>query len=135
MDYYLTEDGRKLFKPETNKHHLFWRRDSYKTPVERKFRDVKGLVLRMTITEHKELHANVKPPYKPNPDLMRDVIQFGKGLEDNLYFDRYLKIADYLIDVVKTGKDQNAHDAGLMLESFELQDEFLERGKLTIINE
>ena len=129
----MAQDGRQLYKEETNRHHIFWRRDSYKTPPERKFRDVTGLVLRMTIREHKTLHANVPPPHKPNPDLMRDVTQFDRNLDDNLYFDRYLKIADYLIDVMHDGSAHNSEDAGLILENFELQNEFLDKGRLTFI--
>jgi hypothetical protein len=133
MTEFMTTDGRLLYKPETNKHHLFWRRDSYRTPTERKFRDTTGLVLRMTIKEHKELHANVRPPEKPNSDLMRDVIHFARGLEDFIYYDRYQKIAGYLIGVVENGSDQNANDAAMVLANFEEQDDYLTRGRLTII--
>ena len=55
---------------EVNRHHLFHARAWYKTPLEKALRQHDGLVVPMYVGVHKELHANVQPPPKPNQRLI-----------------------------------------------------------------
>ena len=63
---FRASDGRLLYKAETNLHHLTWRSDWYKTNQERKFRNATGMVIRLAIRSHNQLHREVEPPHKPN---------------------------------------------------------------------
>ena len=63
-----------------NRHHSFWMRRNYKTPLERAFRNHHGLVIPTDVDLHKELHAHMSPPPKPNRDLMIGIIN---NLEDH----------------------------------------------------
>ncbi len=133
---YLTQDDRRLYKEETNRHHTLWRRDFYTTPSERKLRDTHGMVLRLTIGVHKELHEAVPAPPKPNPNLQRDIVNFATGLDLDLYYDRFTAITDYLTRVMETGTNQqNAHDAGMLAENFQLQAPYIDLGRVAYTRE
>ena len=68
-----------------NQHHTLWQRRSYRTPAEKALRTHRGLVVPMDIGVHKDLHAIVPIPSKPDhrlvcaslemlDDLPRDVL-------------------------------------------------------------
>ncbi len=55
----------------TSRHHLAWNKHNYRTPLERKYRQHQGMVVHGIDNDwHKELHASLKQPHKPTPDLM-----------------------------------------------------------------
>lgn len=57
-----------------NRHHTFWMRRDYKTPIERAFRNHHGLVIPVDVDVHAELHANLYPPPKPHRELMLGIL-------------------------------------------------------------
>lgn len=61
---------------EYNNHHVWSPKCEFKTPVERRVRNLGGFVVRGLITDHKELHANVDHPPKPTPEQLHDLYNF-----------------------------------------------------------
>ena len=54
---------------EPNRHHSFFNRAWYRTPILRRLRSHPLMVTEMCVDVHKDLHANIPPPPKPSPDL------------------------------------------------------------------
>jgi len=64
------------FRPEgkdTNRHHLSWPRDKYRTSIERQFRDAGSMVVQACMCKHSDLHASYNPPPMPDRFTMIDV--------------------------------------------------------------
>ena len=59
---------------DTNKHHIWFERRRYRSPLDKQFRQYGGFVVPTLVEVHNELHAQVRPPLKPSPDLMRAVL-------------------------------------------------------------
>lgn len=62
-----------------NKHHVMYERRNYKSKVERRFRNMGGLVVPTLIENHRELHATLRPPKKPRIEMIYDVIDIMQG--------------------------------------------------------
>jgi hypothetical protein len=71
--------------PEQNSHHLFWTRREYLTHLEKNLREHRGFVLPIDVEAHRELHADLNPPPKPNARQIRHLLgevgdfQLGRG--------------------------------------------------------
>jgi len=76
-----------------NQHHVLWNRTAYKQSHEKALRTHRGLVVPMDIGVHKDLHARVPIPPKPDhrlvcgslemlDDLPRDVLNNPPGTVD-----------------------------------------------------
>lgn len=76
-----------------NQHHVLWQRTSYRASHEKALRTHRGLVVPMDIGVHKDLHARVPIPPKPDhrlvcgslemlDDLPRDVLNNPPGTVD-----------------------------------------------------
>lgn len=81
-----------------NKHHVWFERRDYRTSLDKRFRRYGGFVVPTLVEVHNELHAQVRPPLKPSPDLMRATLahlaDFDGNHEETLkrtieYFDAY----------------------------------------------
>ena len=59
-----------------NNHHVWFERKHYKTPIERHVRNMGAFIIRANAIDHRELHANVLPPPKPDHDQLNDLYQF-----------------------------------------------------------
>lgn len=133
---FIDGEGRLLYKEETNTHHImsigYGRgRQEYLTPFEKKFRNMGGLLVRTALRPHRELHANVGTPIKPNPNLMRDMYRAARNMEFDSQYDHFTQIATYLGGVVE--KDgPNAPDASRLLENYQQQAPYLEIGRVTL---
>lgn len=131
---YLTSDGRILHRAETNLHHIQWRSDWYRSTQEKKYRNASGMVIRLAIGAHNDLHGNVQPPQKPNPNLMRDMHCAVRNMDYSDPYDHFTQIAMWLGEVAETSTcEQNAHEAGLMFENYVEQSAYIEQGRLEII--
>lgn len=49
-----------------NAHHTHWNRAWYTTSLEKTLRSHEGLVVPMYLQDHKDLHANIMAPPKPD---------------------------------------------------------------------
>ena len=58
------------------RHHALWERRSYKTPIEKRVRNMGMMIVSLNGVDHQMLHINVPPPPKPNPDQLHDMYQF-----------------------------------------------------------
>ena len=59
-----------------NSHHTFWTRASYKTSLEKALRNHDGLVVPLLVPVHRELHAHIDPPPKPDKRLIISSLEF-----------------------------------------------------------
>lgn len=59
-----------------NRHHVIFQRASYKTSVEREFRNHKGLLVPMSLSEHGDLHHRIQPPPKPSRGQILGAVAF-----------------------------------------------------------
>ena len=57
-----------------NNHHVWFQRRSYKSPIERAFRNHNGFIIPTPVTAHNNLHANLYPPPKPHRELMMGIL-------------------------------------------------------------
>ena len=59
-----------------NKHHVWFERKNYKTPIERQVRNMGAFIIRVNAVDHQELHVAVPPPPKPSHEQLHDLHQF-----------------------------------------------------------
>jgi hypothetical protein len=62
--------GCKYDRPFISRHHKYWPRSWYKTPLEKAFRSDPRNIVRMCDCEHRLEHLK-KPPKKPSKQEMR----------------------------------------------------------------
>lgn len=100
MSRYVFEDvsGELHERGEVNHHHVWFNRRRYTSPLDKKFRNLGGFVLPTLLQPHRELHAAVPPPQKPDARLMRATIQFAAGIRNENVYDQYLSLATFLED-------------------------------------
>jgi hypothetical protein len=129
---FRTENGLIIPRQFTNKHHTLWRKDWYRTPIERKTREMAGMVLRLSIDQHQELHSAIEPPAKPNTHLLRAMHNYNMHNLDSLSsYDRFEAVTELLGRVAATG-GRNARDAGLLHDNFEEQMPFVQAGRVEV---
>ncbi len=129
---FRTQEGLLIPRDFTNRHHTLWRKDWYKTPSERRTREMPGMVLRITINHHRDLHREVPPPPKPNPQVLIGMYNFNRtNLETLNVYDRFEAITEMLGKVAATG-GRNAQDAGELHDNFLLQMPFIELGRVEV---
>lgn len=51
---------------DTDRHHIFWPRRNYTTPLEKAFRNLPCNVIRLPVGEHRLIHATQSAPAKPS---------------------------------------------------------------------
>lgn len=126
---FQTNDGRVLYKAETDRHHILWRRAWYTSSYEKRIRESSGFVLRMSVVAHRDLHANVEPPQKPNHHLLRGLHQYSRELDIHDPYQKFYAMAEFLGKIAS--KDgPNANEASLLQDNFQQQIAFVESGKL-----
>ena len=131
-----TTDGRRLYKAETSTHHLIFERRDYQTPTEKKFRNMGGLVMRLSNHAHRELHANVPPPPKPNPNLMRDIYLYSRSRDYDTAYSLAAQITCYVGQIaLNSHNEQNAEDATALFDNLIQQAVYIEEGQLKYIGE
>lgn len=129
---WITPEGKVLRKAHIGRHHIAFERRSYKTGLERKYRDMGGMVLLMDSQAHQDLHREVPPPPKPNPYLMADIYYHARLLDYDTQYDVFNQIVDYVGMVAAGGQcEQNVHDAALLHENLVAQQHFVDLGRLT----
>lgn len=69
-----------MAKP-TDRHHIWFPRREYTTPLERRFRQLPCNIIRMDAQAHKLLHLNMQPPRKPaRDDMLTAIERHDRGL-------------------------------------------------------
>lgn len=130
---FLCADGRELYKADISKHHAIFERRDYKTPTEKTFRGMGGLVILMANHQHRELHAHVPPPPKPNPDLMRDIYLHSRTRDYQTETDLFNQILGYVELVAENnGNQQHVEDATRLAESLRMQQPFILDGAVDL---
>ncbi len=129
---YITPEGRVLYRAETNNHHAAWKKDWYRTTFEKQqFREMGGLVLRLAIKPHRELHANVEPPKKPNLALMQVMCNYNRRIDIPDPYERFEELTNLLAKVATgSGNTANREDAYWLHQNFTEQLPFIREGRL-----
>jgi len=128
---YLTPEGRVLYRAETNKHHLMYEGQQYCGRFERNdFREMGGFIIRMAVTVHNDLHANVEPPIKPCNNLMRAMVQHNKLLEPMASaYEKFQDMTMYLGYLSSFAQSQQIREESALLhENFREQAVFINNG-------
>lgn len=131
--FYQTPDGLVIPRDYTDRHHAVWKKDWYTTTFERqKFREMGGMVLRLDIKAHRELHANVEPPEKPNHNLMHGMFDYNKkNLDTQNPYERFEELTSMLGRIADIG-GPNAEDAHKLQQNFLDQQIYIDQGKVEI---
>lgn len=61
-----------------DRHHKYWPRRAYKTPLERAFRGLH--IKRMWRCQHTHIHKTTSPPQKPSHNYMKFIVD-RKGVK------------------------------------------------------
>jgi len=130
---WTTPDGRMLYKAETSRHHIFSERDWYRTPLQRKVRQMGGAVVQLANQPHRELHANVEHPPLVNPNLMQDIYLHSRSRGYETAYDLFYDIVEYVGWVANGSRQtqQNVDDASRLHANLLEQAVFIELGRLT----
>lgn len=86
---------------ETNRHHTYYLRSWYRTPILRTLRNHPLVVNDMEVSLHKQLHAELLPPPRQTPDLALGAISLLNELRDDGYHtpvNVHLALAEYYFD-------------------------------------
>jgi hypothetical protein len=59
-----------------NRHHVWFTKREYTTPIERQVRNMGAFILDVNAVDHKEMHVYVPPPPKPDHDQFHDLYRF-----------------------------------------------------------
>lgn len=128
---YLTPNGEVIPHYATNLHHNSWRKKDYPSEFDKRYRNMPGMVLRLTIGTHRDLHANVEPPKKPNPNLMRGIYNYNQRLDVEDPYERFEAITEMLGNISFTsGNTRNRLDAHALHENFTAQLVYINEGKV-----
>lgn len=131
---YIDGAGNELVRDDTNRHHLFWQRDWYRTPVERKFREQHGAVLLLNKEVHSELHNEVPAPKKPHPELMRAIYTHLRNTEFTHTYDKFFELVDYTGKIANRAvRPQLAEDAYWLHDNLTQQQPFVELGRVALL--
>lgn len=128
---YLGVDGRQLYRAETGLHHAIHERRNYRTPIEKRFRGMGGMVVRMANHYHRELHANVPPPPKVSPLLMQDIYLHARPQSYETAVDLFGSVVDY-IGLVADNNPTFGEEAQRLHDNLVAQQHFIELGAVML---
>lgn len=134
MKQWKTPDGRVLYKPEVSLHHVAFERRNYKTRLECLYRSMGGMILPLSNVAHVELHKNVPPPPKPNPDLMQDIYHYARRSEYVDQYDVFDQVREYVGLVAENNRnEQHREDAARLFDNLNQQAAFINIGRLSVL--
>lgn len=135
MSHWTTPEGRVLYRAELSDHHIWFPRREFHTPTEKKLRAMGGMIVRLANQPHRDLHANVGPPPKPSPDLMRDIYLHGRTREYVDQYDLFRQVANYVGLIAEVGTGQRQEEAAILHENIVQQAGFIELGRVEFIKD
>jgi len=135
MASWTTPDGRVLYPAECSRHHIASERNWYKTPSEKKYREMSGLVLHLANQPHRDLHANVPPPPKPSPNFMRDIYCYARNTDYDDQYDLFRQITNFVGVAATEGRPERQEEAIPLYENFVAQAAYIELGRLTLVRD
>ncbi len=71
----------KFYKNDScyrNRHHIWYPRNQYQTPLEKRFRNHPDNIQIMCRMAHELIHLTQEPPEKPLPEVMRLFLDGGE---------------------------------------------------------
>ena len=83
---------------ERNDHHFWYPRNDYHG---KPFNHLRGLVIAKSvlIEPHRELHANLDPPPRPNAPLAHNIVDYLSDQRFNQPLDSAFHVIDYCVKV------------------------------------
>lgn len=127
-----TPEGRLVERSAVNRHHVNFQRRNYNTPLEKQYRSMGGMILPMLITDHRELHAHIKPPKKPARQLMLHAVSFNEAIDTMTDdYEQFEQMIEFFEDVATMStRMSEAKDAQSIAANYRLQEAFLLQGKV-----
>lgn len=128
--------GREVPPSTVDNHHAIFYRRWYKTPHEKLYRGLAGLVLPIHRPIHNQLHAEVPPPPKPSREFMLQIVDHSQDIDDSRPYQRFLEIVKFVGDVANTAwSDERVDEASRLYENLNYQDNYLKQGVLTRVDD
>ena len=131
---FIDSEMRLLKRNETNLHHAFWERASYSNRLDKIYRNLSGLVLPMVISSHGDLHANVRPPYKPGIELMNAAVDFNRRMLDpsDSPYHNFDQMLGFFKETAETSPNvRQAEESWKIASNMTIQAAFIEKGMVT----
>lgn len=132
---YLTTDGTRLNKADFNKHHSMYPKSRFKSPIEKAYKNMGGMVLPTVLQPHRELHARSQPPIKPSAQLMTYAVNYNATLDDDLdpyqKFDEMIKFFGQLTGM--SGNIKEVKQASSIHDNLLEQRPFIQSGRVVIL--
>lgn len=123
-EVYRLPHGRHVPVNQVERHHVAFMRRWFKTPLEKHYRSLGGLVLPIQGIVHRELHAKSYPPPKPSSELMINIVDFDDEQQSIPQIQRFHAIIDFLGDI-----SVNSHSYERSDEAQRLQENFIEQAR------
>ena len=131
---FMDGKGSYLLRSHVNAHHSSWERAAYVTKREKLYRNMAGMVLMMTVSEHSNLHANIRQPVKPSFTLMNEAIDFNFSTltKADTAYHNFEQMIGFFSNVAETSPHLGkAEEANKIASNFIIQSAFIERGRVT----
>ena len=123
---------------EVNRHHIFWERGDYKTPVEKRLRAQRGAILKLHIPAHLELHHEIDKPPKVSPVLMSEIIRNNTHVPDEVPYSSYVQfnnICRFIENLIFTSSNNRiVEEASELANNLRQQQYFIEIGKVALVS-
>jgi hypothetical protein len=131
MERWRTVTGEMVSENRVDLHHVFFCRNKYKSPQEKQFRQLGGLVLPILITVHRELHGEIAPPPKPSHNLMNLIGEYSNNDYHDTY-EAFSEIAWYIGDLANSATNQQlAEEAFAIHQNLVDQSAYIAEGRIT----
>lgn len=129
-----TPEGRLVERSSVNRHHVSWANRNYKTQTEKRYRNMAGMVLPLLVTEHRELHAHIKPPPKPSHALMQHAIAFNSAIDMRTdVYGQFEQMIEFFADIGDMSQRvSESKTSRAIAANFVLQEAFVSKGQVKL---
>lgn len=129
---YQTPEGEPIERSEVNRHHVAFPKRNYNTRLEKQYRSMAGMILPQLITDHRELHAHIRPPKKPSFQLMRHAVSFNEAIDTMADdYEQFEQMVEFFEDFSgMSSRITEAREARSIAENLGLQRAFILRGRV-----
>jgi len=137
--WYVDSDERVYSHNQVNRHHVMHGAARFTGSILlKKLRDLPGFYPHLIVIDvHKELNKAVADPPIPNDNIINELIVVQRGIEVATSLDRLDANMDYLQRMaIRAGVlTENSTDAWDLLDNLQQQRPFIERGRVTLLQQ
>ena len=137
--WYVDSDERVIRSDMTNRHHLIFPAWRYEGQIQlQQFRGLGGFIQRLTIMSHNDLHRALEPPVQPHKNLRNELVklQFARNEETPLArLDSTIEFLGKIVARDNLYPGEYQRDALALIDNLQRQREFIEIGRVTLLDE